>query len=952
MTKNSVAAALPKGLSLFLCLALACPASLWANPVGGVVAGGTASIGEAGATVTVDQTTARAIIDWTSFSIGLGETTVFNQPDAASAILNRVGGGNPSEIYGSLQANGSVFLINPNGILVGASGVVDTNGFVASTLDLANLDFMGGTNQTFTGSSAAGVDNAGAITALGGDVIMIARTVTNTGTISAANGTAALAAGSEVLYKPLEDERVFVQAGLGASATGVDQAGAIQAAAAELKAAGGNVYSLAINNSGTINADQVGIVGGRIYLTAESGLDRGAVSNSGTLASTKGAFGGEVLLSGDQVAIEGVSSIAAGDLQVTGDTRILLNADVSTDGSQAYNGPVVLGGARALNSTSGDITFNGAVDSLDTAGVSDEYNLTATAGGAVNINAAIGATYALGTFDAQGAAIGLNADVTTSGYQTYLGAVDVGANAVLNAGSYVYFGGTVDSAGLYSLDIIADGDIDFANAVGGTSLGDLTLTVEPGSFGAVYFETTLDSDGAVVVNSDNVTEFWDNVGSRALGDLTVASEDYIWFYGTLDSSAGAAISLISPLDVGFDMAVGAASLGDLTIDGDYAYFGGTFDSDGSVVIDSSLYQVEFQGAVGSRALGDLTIASAADYIRFYDTLDSAAGTAISLTSVSDIFFDGAVGSVSLGDLTVDGAYVAFASGLDSDGAASVTASNWTDFYAPVGARALDSLSVASPAGIYFSGASVVTSGAQTYSGPASFASAGQFTSAGGAIDFLGIVDTSGNDLAVDAGAGAVTFGGDVAAGNLTVAGGDVRWDGALSGADVTVTGTNLTMNGDVTSTGANGVALVAANSFDNTSASTIDAGAARWLVYSNAPELDVEGGLIGDAEYGVSHPDAPAFAGSGFVYSSELPAAAASEPAASELDSFEASMIAPVIDVAGGDDSAAVDGGDDSGGDFGGGSDEGGGDESGSDGGSGDGGSDSDDGEKEKDGDK
>ncbi|MBI2986637.1 MAG: hypothetical protein HYY45_07715, partial [Deltaproteobacteria bacterium] len=90
-----------------------------------------------------------------------------------------------------------------------------------------------------------GVDE-GSINALGGDVLMIGHTVSNDGSITAADGTAALAAGSEVLYKPLDDERVFVQAGGDSYAgVGVDQQGQIQAAAAELKAAGGNVYGLA-----------------------------------------------------------------------------------------------------------------------------------------------------------------------------------------------------------------------------------------------------------------------------------------------------------------------------------------------------------------------------------------------------------------------------------------------------------------------------------------------------------------------------------------------------------------------------------------------------------------------------------------------------------------------------------------------------------------------------------
>lgn len=819
MTINSVRAAFPKGLSLFLCLSLACPASLWANPVGGVVVGGDANATIAyGGTTVINQTASRAVIDWTSFSIAFGETTQFNL-DPGAAVLNRVSaGGGLSSILGTLSsANGSVFLINPNGILVGPTGVVNTQGFVASTLDLGNADFLLGSQFTFTGPLVSGtnVRNEGSITAPLGDVVLIGQTVSNAGTISAPNGTAALAAGSEVLYKPLDEEKMFVQAGIAdADAIGVDQTATIQAAAAELKAAGGNVYSLAINNSGTINADQVGIVGGRIYLLAEDGLNRGTITNSGTLATTKGAFGGEVFLSGDQVTIEGLSSIAAADLQATGDTQILLNADISTNGSQTYNGPVVLGGARTLTSTAGNITFNASVESADLAGVSLENGLAvAAAAGLVSINGAMGGVYALGGLDVSGAQVGLNAGVTTTGNQNYNGAVDVGADAALNAGGSVYFGGTVDSANLSALTVNAGGYIDFAAAVGAGGLGNLTLTAVNGATnGDVWFETTLDSDGAVIVNADGITEFWDTVGARALGDLAVTGGGYIWFYGALDSAAGGAVSLTSLADVVFD--VGAT-----------------------------------------------------------------------------------VGAVSLGGLTIDGAYVKFGESLDSDGAVSVTASNWADFYAPVGVRALDSLSVVSPAGIYLAGGSVDTTGAQTYDGSTSFGGAAQFTSAGGSIGFLSLVDTSGLDLTVDAGAGSVTFGGGATAGNLTVAGGDIQWDGSLSGADVLLTGTNLIMNGDVNSTGVNGVVMVAVNSFDNTSASAITTDPlARWLVYSDAAALDVAGGLTGGSEQGVSYPQAPAFAGNGFLYATAAPAA--DQPTASELDSFEASLVPPPVLVA------------------------------------------------------
>src|SRR5262249_58333664 len=99
-----------------------------AGPEGGVVVGGGATIsGQGGANVTINQTTPRAIINWHTFNIGAGETTRFNQPDSSSVTLNRVTGGlGPSEINGTLTANGRIFIVNPDGMLFGAGAVGDT----------------------------------------------------------------------------------------------------------------------------------------------------------------------------------------------------------------------------------------------------------------------------------------------------------------------------------------------------------------------------------------------------------------------------------------------------------------------------------------------------------------------------------------------------------------------------------------------------------------------------------------------------------------------------------------------------------------------------------------------------------------------------------------------------------------------------------------------------------
>jgi filamentous hemagglutinin family protein len=274
-------------------------ASVLGNPTGGQVAAGSAAITSAGQTLTVNQTSHTAIINWQSFSIGSGELTKFVQPSATSAALNRVLGGNPSAIYGTLSANGQIYLINPNGILVGPGGVVNTAGFTASTRDISNQDFLSG-NLHFVGDSDAGVQNLGTIDAFGGSIYLIGHTVDNQGTINAPQGTAGLAAGDDVLMTQTGAENLFVQPNANSSSTpgtltGVHNSGKIAAASAELKAANGNMYALAINNSGTIVATTVKRQGGHIYLTSDSGT----IVNSGTLdasATAPGGLGGTIVL--------------------------------------------------------------------------------------------------------------------------------------------------------------------------------------------------------------------------------------------------------------------------------------------------------------------------------------------------------------------------------------------------------------------------------------------------------------------------------------------------------------------------------------------------------------------------------------------------------------------------------------------------------------------------------
>src|SRR5882757_7959032 len=118
LTVNSALRALLKrGTQIGLSVSAFTPMLALANPTGGQVMAGTATIKNPNANTTVvKQSSQSAIIDWQQFNIGKGQYVQFLQPSSSSIILNRVIGGGGSSIFGTLTGNGQVFLVNTNGV--------------------------------------------------------------------------------------------------------------------------------------------------------------------------------------------------------------------------------------------------------------------------------------------------------------------------------------------------------------------------------------------------------------------------------------------------------------------------------------------------------------------------------------------------------------------------------------------------------------------------------------------------------------------------------------------------------------------------------------------------------------------------------------------------------------------------------------------------------------------
>lgn len=346
----------PAAMAVWLVAVWLFAGPVFANPSGPVIRHGDIRISGSGANLEIHQATSHGIIDWNSFSIQEGGVTRFLQPGASAATLNRVTGASLSRIDGSLLANGRVLLLNPNGILIGRNGVVDTGGFTASTLDLSNADFLAGGDLRFQGNSTAGIVNLGSINAVDGDIFLIAASVLNEGSLRARNGTVGLAAGNDVLIAESGSERVFVRgAGTAAEDSGVINRGTVSANAAELKSYGGNIYGMAVQNEGRVAATAVRREGGQIFLQAGGG---GSVRTSGSLTAKKEEGGGNVVVeSGPGGATEVDGVIDAGSSGGTGGVVVILGstidlfedsvilADGGSDGGRIFVG----GGKRGLD---------------------------------------------------------------------------------------------------------------------------------------------------------------------------------------------------------------------------------------------------------------------------------------------------------------------------------------------------------------------------------------------------------------------------------------------------------------------------------------------------------------------------------------------------------------------------------------------------------------------------
>ena len=332
-----------------------------ANPSGGNVTAGSATITSSGTTTTIHQTSGRAIIEWSNFDIAAGETTQFIQPSTSAIALNRVVNSNQAtSINGNLTANGRVLVINPNGVLIGQSGNVDVSGFVASTADIDNTRFMtanGAMEFDRAGKLDASVENQGRITIRDAGLgLLVAPVVRNSGVIEGNMAKLQMGAGDTFGVDMYGDGLLHLAVGnTGAERTiKAENTGTIVAQAGKVvmtAAAANNVVNSVINTSGVIEAKALVNKGGEIILTGAGAK----VQVAGKVDASGKTGGGTVKIGGD---VQGADTLAKAKT-----VDVAANAQISADAGTAGDGGTIAVWSDELTTSRGSYSAKGGSES-------------------------------------------------------------------------------------------------------------------------------------------------------------------------------------------------------------------------------------------------------------------------------------------------------------------------------------------------------------------------------------------------------------------------------------------------------------------------------------------------------------------------------------------------------------------------------------------------------------
>ncbi|MHB1768001.1 MAG: two-partner secretion domain-containing protein, partial [Phycisphaerae bacterium] len=740
------------------------------------VAAGTAAFSQAGSVTTITAAN-NTIINYQKFGIPHGNTVDFIQPSASARVLNRIIGPSPTQIDGNLNANGVVYFVNPAGVMFGAGAVVNVGQLYAAAGHLSDSNFLSGINA-FTSNSGS-ITNVGVIKA--GDVTFAAQNISNNGTILTPTGMVVMAAGKDVYVSKLGSPFLVQVAGTSnnnakGKAPGVSNSGTINASGGDVAIRAGDMYSLAINTSGTIKASDVSIKAG--------GVDSTVLVSGKIDAANQGAnsTGGTISVNGGQIGI-GVTADAMGNYHnaaatlnasgTNGGGKILIGVKPDAASSTGYadtSGYDFIGSNASLNASA---TSAGSGGLVDTSG-----QVLNVANGAV-IRAAGAGGGSSGEWLLDPASVTITGSTSTATAGFWSGASPPhGTFEPLSSGTGSYTTvGTVDT-----------GTIDAALLAG----DDVTITTSNGSTGGT---------GNIIVSSSIAPIF--NFSSAQTVSLTLDAANNIMVNSSITSTSTGTVSPV------FNIALnGGQSANNSTVTIAAAIGSATGSGVQSLVINPDSGGGVTGGSISISTGG--TVITNAGGQTFSGPMILASNTILADTASGNIAFQSTVDATSNGgeSLTVNTAGV-------------------TSFAGAVGSsKSLANLDLAGNGAITINGGTVTTAGSQTFTGTLTLGANTTFQSAGNLT--FGAVTGQGFNITADASGAAsvITLGGAVtdtnsssnnggtvivnssgtvaitSAGSIDVSGNNSIAQGGGNAGSITISGTNGdTIDGNLAANG-------------------------------------------------------------------------------------------------------------------------------------------------------
>lgn len=472
----------------------------FANPQGFHPVSGLATCSHPDSTTLEVTASDQSVIEWDSFSIGTNEKTIFVMPNTLATVINKVTGGNMSQILGSIESNGQVYLINPKGVLVGDGAMVNTASFIAASYDIFS-DL----------ASSGSVINLGSIKTTTGDVQLLGAQVTNSGTITA-------------LSSAQRDGRILLIANEGI----VTNTGTLTASGGEVQLLGDKVY---LDTNGVIDVSSAGPAGSVILggtkdnLGSIVGVDATALINANCTVSGDG--GTVSLLSTEGTLFLGTITANAGPdygnggyVEISSEGELVAEGKVTTYARQGAQGTLLLDPVHVTISNQPDKHYTGTMilafnplkqganintGSLATFLLSNNVTVDASASGGApfasitvvdDITWTSSNVLTLQAIGPKGGPISVNGNINGGGNLIMHGKSVILSNTQINAG--------------VSVDIISESDLTMQNAsINATSMMDISFTVH-----------------------GNLNMISSNMNNQGFGDLTGSVEGIALLFGS------------------------------------------------------------------------------------------------------------------------------------------------------------------------------------------------------------------------------------------------------------------------------------------------------------------------------------------------------------------------------------------------------------------------------------